>query len=317
TGLVNEFGNGGNGDVNEYGNEGLESSSNGLKKFIVNKDGVANVNMTSGTCVDSVMAGHDNLDDENVGHIPSNSTANSNKGTSYAKLFTRGSSRKSVNFCTLITLTGNETDVVVPLESITATSEWYMVSFWETEWLILLLLTMLGTLEVKLHGVLVTTFSEDGLSSIATKLGTSLMLDSYTFDMCMQSWGRSSYARAMIELRADVECAWCNVFGHVRDECPTNISSDVVKNLKNPNQAPRGVPVGPYVGFKPVKQVYRPISKKNNANARFYKKKEVESRKRLIIDEKLTLVDDKDKPLEKVNYSGDHNTEDEVEPIDN
>ncbi|GJS23411.1 hypothetical protein Tco_0452043 [Tanacetum coccineum] len=48
-------------------------------------------------------------------------------------------------------------------------------------------------------------FSEDGLSAIATNLGTPLMLDSYTFDMCMQSWGRSSYARVMIELRADVE----------------------------------------------------------------------------------------------------------------
>nr|GFC46950.1 hypothetical protein [Tanacetum cinerariifolium] len=31
--------------------------------------------------------------------------------------------------------------------------------------------------------------SEDGLSSIAMKLGTSLMLDSYTSDMCLQSWG--------------------------------------------------------------------------------------------------------------------------------
>ncbi|GJZ01992.1 putative reverse transcriptase domain-containing protein [Tanacetum coccineum] len=46
---------------------------------------------------------------------------------------------------------------------------------------------------VKLHGVPVTAFSEDGLSAIATKLGTPLMLDSYTSDMCMQSWGRSSY----------------------------------------------------------------------------------------------------------------------------
>ncbi|GJX61034.1 hypothetical protein Tco_0293934 [Tanacetum coccineum] len=46
---------------------------------------------------------------------------------------------------------------------------------------------------------------EDRLSVIATKLGTLLMLDSYTSDMCMQSWGRSSYARPMIELRADVE----------------------------------------------------------------------------------------------------------------
>nr|GEZ60191.1 hypothetical protein [Tanacetum cinerariifolium] len=40
---------------------------------------------------------------------------------------------------------------------------------------------------VKLHGVLVTAFSEDGLSAIETKLGTPLMLDSYTSDMCMQS----------------------------------------------------------------------------------------------------------------------------------
>ncbi|GJX99807.1 reverse transcriptase domain-containing protein [Tanacetum coccineum] len=58
---------------------------------------------------------------------------------------------------------------------------------------------------IKLHGVHVTTFSDDGLSVITTKLGTPLMLDSYTYDMYMQSWGRSSFARAMIELRADVE----------------------------------------------------------------------------------------------------------------
>nr|GEW38422.1 hypothetical protein [Tanacetum cinerariifolium] len=58
---------------------------------------------------------------------------------------------------------------------------------------------------VKLHGVSVMPFSDDGLSVIATKLGTPLMLDSYTADMCMQSWGRSSYTRAMIKLRADVE----------------------------------------------------------------------------------------------------------------
>nr|GEZ77682.1 hypothetical protein [Tanacetum cinerariifolium] len=58
---------------------------------------------------------------------------------------------------------------------------------------------------VKLHGVLVTVFSEDGLSVIATKLDSHLMLDSYTSDLCMQSWGRSSYARSMIELRADVD----------------------------------------------------------------------------------------------------------------
>nr|GEZ10376.1 hypothetical protein [Tanacetum cinerariifolium] len=58
---------------------------------------------------------------------------------------------------------------------------------------------------VKLHGVFVTAFGEDGFSVIATKIGTLLMLDSYTSDMCIQSWGMSSYARALIEIRADVE----------------------------------------------------------------------------------------------------------------
>ncbi|GKG08808.1 hypothetical protein Tco_0334640, partial [Tanacetum coccineum] len=58
---------------------------------------------------------------------------------------------------------------------------------------------------VKFHDVPITAFSEDGLSAIATKLSTPLVLDSYTSVMCMKSWGRSSYARAMIELRADVE----------------------------------------------------------------------------------------------------------------
>ncbi|GJY59778.1 putative reverse transcriptase domain-containing protein, partial [Tanacetum coccineum] len=78
-------------------------------------------------------------------------------------------------------------------------------SFWESGWLTPLLLTMLGTLRwnpdlnilkedagnvsvwVKLHGVPMTAFSKDGLSAIATKLGTPLTLDSYTYDMCIQS----------------------------------------------------------------------------------------------------------------------------------
>nr|GEU56640.1 hypothetical protein [Tanacetum cinerariifolium] len=41
---------------------------------------------------------------------------------------------------------------------------------------------------VKLHGVPATAFSEDGLSTISTKVGTPLMLDSYTSDMFLQPW---------------------------------------------------------------------------------------------------------------------------------
>ncbi|GKC35918.1 putative reverse transcriptase domain-containing protein [Tanacetum coccineum] len=58
---------------------------------------------------------------------------------------------------------------------------------------------------VKLHGVPVNAFSEDGLSAISTKLGTPLMLDSNTSHKCIQAWGRSRYARILIKVRADVE----------------------------------------------------------------------------------------------------------------
>ncbi|GKE32263.1 hypothetical protein Tco_1451585 [Tanacetum coccineum] len=114
---------------------------------------------------------------------------------------------------------------------------------------------------VKLHGVLMTAFSEDGSSVIATKLGIPLMLDSFTSDMCIQSWDRSSYARALIEIRADVELK-----DTIVDEYPKNIDSGVVKNLKKPSQAPR---------------------------------------------------DDEGKPLENIDYSGDHDSKDEVESVDN
>nr|GFD36323.1 hypothetical protein [Tanacetum cinerariifolium] len=58
--------------------------------------------------------------------------------------------------------------------------------------------------------------------------------------------------------------------------CPINIDSDVVKNMKKPSQTPKGVPVGPKMGFKPVKQVYIQVSKKNTVNTSGDKKKDVE-----------------------------------------
>ncbi|GJU95887.1 reverse transcriptase domain-containing protein [Tanacetum coccineum] len=242
---------------------------------------------------------------------------------------------------------------------------------------------------VKLHGVSVTAFSEDGLSAIATKLGTSLMRDSFTSDMSMQSWGRSSYARAMIELRVDVElkdtivvamlklvsegfyictirveyewkptrCTCCKVFGHVQDEYPKNIGSDVAKNLKKHNQAPRGVPVvlsgnkkkdvesrkevsnpNPFDVLNSVKndvdlgknrRTSNLASKEANSSGYSFWNvgsssttttpivDKIDKLERLIIDGKLTLVDDEGKPLEKVDYSGDHDSDDEVKPIDN
>nr|GEW13881.1 hypothetical protein [Tanacetum cinerariifolium] len=160
---------------------------------------------------------------------------------------------------------------------------------------------------VKLHGVPITAFSEVGLSAIATKLGTPLMLDSYTSAMCLQSWGRSSYARAMIELRADVElkdtivvdmpkimgkgyytctvrveyewkpprCSCCKIFGHTQEECPMNTGLGVARNVKKPSQTSRVVSVGSKMGFKPHKE-YRHVPKKPTASASRNKKKDVE-----------------------------------------
>ncbi|GKF77775.1 hypothetical protein Tco_0230245, partial [Tanacetum coccineum] len=122
--------------------------------------------------------------------------------------------------------------------------------------------------------------------------------------MCTQSWGRSSYARAMIELRANEElkdtivvampkfvgegfnmstiyveyewepprCLSCKVFRHVIDACPKKIVSDVVKNLNNPRRATKGGLVGPKVSFKSTKQIDRPVSNKNGASTSGKKK---------------------------------------------
>ncbi|GJS67579.1 zinc finger BED domain-containing protein RICESLEEPER 2-like protein, partial [Tanacetum coccineum] len=89
-----------------------------------------------------------------------------------------------------------------------------------------------------------------------------------------------SYGRALIEVRANVELkdnimvAMPKLVGG-EDECHMNKNSNVVKNMKNHNQTPRVVSVGPKVGFQPTKQMYRQVSKKNNVSTSGNKKKDV------------------------------------------
>ncbi|KAJ0509342.1 putative transcription factor interactor and regulator CCHC(Zn) family [Helianthus annuus] len=105
---------------------------------------------------------------------------------------------------------------------------------------------------VKIHEVPLAAYTEDGLSLIATTIGEPKMLDSFTTSMCMDAWGRSRYARALIEVSAEKElreeitmaipepegdgfiketmyveyewsphrCATCCVFGHSVETCP-------------------------------------------------------------------------------------------------
>ncbi|GJT22913.1 retrovirus-related pol polyprotein from transposon 17.6 [Tanacetum coccineum] len=58
---------------------------------------------------------------------------------------------------------------------------------------------------VKMHYVPIVAYSDIGLSLITTQIGKPLMLDSYTSNMCLHSWGRSTYVRALIEISADVD----------------------------------------------------------------------------------------------------------------
>nr|GEX55666.1 hypothetical protein [Tanacetum cinerariifolium] len=159
-------------------------------------------------------------------------TSNAPGKSSYANITGKPSGNK-VSVRTLFTPGVNGIDVVVPMDSIHAISERfantayefflgkkvaypvvanYVRNTWGKYGLVRSMFsssTRLFSFQFNsidgLDAMLKNAFNKDGLSAITTKLGNPLMLDSYTSDMCMQSWGRSSYARVMIELRADVE----------------------------------------------------------------------------------------------------------------
>ena len=116
---------------------------------------------------------------------------------------------------------------------------------------------------VKLHNIPVVAYSEVGLSLITTQIGRPIMLDSYTSTMCLKSWGRNSYARALVEVsskealldslvvaipypngsghsleKIDIEYEWkpprcetCKVFDHNDDGCPKRVKPVVKDKL--------------------------------------------------------------------------------------
>nr|GEY33814.1 hypothetical protein [Tanacetum cinerariifolium] len=262
------------------------------------------------------------------------SAGNAPGKSSYANVTSKPSGKK-LNIHTLFTPGCNGIDVVVPVESIRAVSDRfantvygfflgkrvaypivanYVRNTWDKFGLVRSMFsasTGLFSFQFSfmdgLDAMLENGPCDDGLGAIATKLGTPLMLDSYTSDMCMQSWGRSSYARVTIELRADVEmkenivvgmpkitreghytcnvlveyewkppmCSSCKVFRHIHEECPKNTSAGEKKTVKKPSHASRGVSVGPKMAFKSQKE-YRPVTKKPNTSSSGNKKKCVE-----------------------------------------
>nr|GEV42900.1 DNA helicase [Tanacetum cinerariifolium] len=233
-------------------------------------------------------------------------------------------SGKKVDFRALFTPRGNGIDVVVPVESIRAISERfvniaygfflgkrvayhivanYVRNTWEDVGIV--------PVWVKLYGVPVTTFSEDGLSVIATKLGTPLMLDFYTSDMCMQSRGREGYYTCDIRVEYEWKpprCACCKIFGHVQEECPKNIAKEVSKS--NPFEVLTSVENDVELGTSEG-TLNLASQATNSSGSSFWNVddnslsitpivKKIDKIEKLIIEEKVTLVDDEGKPLKRL-----------------
>nr|GEW97361.1 ATPase, F1/V1/A1 complex, alpha/beta subunit, zinc knuckle CX2CX4HX4C [Tanacetum cinerariifolium] len=90
---------------------------------------------------------------------------------------------------------------------------------------------------VKLHGVPVTAFSEDGLSVIATKLDNIVV--------AMPKITREGHYTCNVRVEYEWKhpmCSSCKVFGHVHEECTKNTGAGKKKTVKKPSQTPRGVP---------------------------------------------------------------------------
>ena len=113
---------------------------------------------------------------------------------------------------------------------------------------------------VKLHDVPLQVFEEEGINLIASFIGKPVLFDSYTTSMCKDSWGRSSFARCLIEVNSGVDlvevvtigfpslagedftketirveyewrpprCDICKIFGHAHDHCPKKVVSTPV-----------------------------------------------------------------------------------------
>ncbi|GJT78337.1 putative reverse transcriptase domain-containing protein [Tanacetum coccineum] len=112
-------------------------------------------------------------------------------------------------------------------------------------------------------------YNQDGLDADATQIGKPIMLDAFTSSMCVESWGRISFARALIEISASsvlkkevimvvpepeeeghikevirVEYEWkpphcvdCQSFGHETNLCPKRVREELPKNSARDTKA--------------------------------------------------------------------------------
>ncbi|GJV33180.1 hypothetical protein Tco_1393580 [Tanacetum coccineum] len=130
-------------------------------------------------------------------------------------------------------------------------------------------------------------------------------------------------------------CACYKVFGHVQEECPKNIGFGETKNLRKTSQTSKDPTkkVSKSNPFEVLTSIENDVElgtnggtsnlvsqEANSSGSSFWNVdssspsttpiiEKIDKIEKLIIDEKVTLVGDEGKPLEKVDYSGDYDSE--------
>ncbi|GJY17686.1 hypothetical protein Tco_0389177 [Tanacetum coccineum] len=280
----------------------LSQKGSGGWRGVKEKSSIAsNIEAVKDGTVPSVTVAAGNTQEENVGQSSTGLTASeSGPDVSFASLLIGESKRKGLSFRTLITQARNEANVAVPLESIRAVSERYANSVYSFFLRKRVAYPVVANY-VKLYGAPVTAFTKDGLSTIAMDIGTPLMLDSYTSHMCTQSWGMSSYARALIEIRADAKLKDTIVVampkligeGPVAKKATANASGNKKKSLEPTKEVSNSNP------FDVLNSVVNDDD--STSTTPFVDK--IGKLEKLIIDGKATLMDNDD-PYDDDMYEG-------------
>ncbi|GJZ72536.1 RNA-directed DNA polymerase, eukaryota, reverse transcriptase zinc-binding domain protein [Tanacetum coccineum] len=163
---------------------------------------------------------------------------------------------------------------------------------------------------VKLHGVPVTAFREDGLSAIATKLELK-----DTIVVAMPKINEKGLYTCNVRVEYEWKpprCSCCKIFGHIQVECPKNpglgAGASEKKNPKKTSQAPKGFQVGLKMAFKP-NQEYRPVTKKHTANSSGNKKKGVDSTSKVSDSNPFEVLNPVDNDVEMGTNGGTSNSD--------
>ncbi|GJZ99949.1 hypothetical protein Tco_0672500 [Tanacetum coccineum] len=150
---------------------------------------------------------------------------------------------------------------------------------------------------VKLHGVPVTTFSKDGLSDIATKLDTPLMLDSYT------------------SLKDNIVVAMPKITGEGHYICNVRVEYE----WKPPRPVPKKHTASSSSKKKKSVEPNIEVSNSNPFEVLNSADNDVElgNFEELLTSGQAILVDEVGNPLKKVEFSGDYDSEVEAASVDN